>query len=300
MSDNRSEAYHPELRSVATLLPRAIVGHRSLPVVRRLSRLPGRRTPHDVDVVSVSEHVRVRVYGLPHDDTPRPVLLWIHGGGYVMGSAGQDDALCRRFARRLGLPVVSVDYRLAPEDPYPAAIDDCYAALAWVTSRSWVDSTRIAIGGASAGGGLAASLALAARDRGAITPAFQLLVYPMLDDRTGRSPHPNERRFRIWNSRSNQMGWQAYLCATDDPKAAPARVENLSGLAPAWIGGGSLDPLYEEGLAYAARLRAAGVPCTALTVPGAFHGFDAVLPRRTVSREFFNDQCAAVSNGLGL
>lgn len=193
-----------------------------------------------------------------------------------------------------------MDYRLAPKHPYPAAIDDCYSALAWLAGRSWADPTRIAIAGASAGGGLTASLALVARDRGAITPAFQLLVYPMLDDRTGRSPHPNDRRFRMWNSQSNQIGWQAYLCATDDPRAAPARVEDLSGLAPAWIGVCSLDLLHDEGLIYAERLRAAGVECGVHTVHGAFHGFDAVLPRSTVSRDFFSRQCIAVSNGLGL
>ena len=118
---------------------------------------------------------------------PGPALLWIHGGGYVIGTAQQDDELCRRFARELGVTVAAVDYRLAPEHPYPAPLEDCYAALTWLAALPAVDPARVAIGGASAGGGLAAALALLARDRGEVTPTLQLLAYPMLDDRSGSS-----------------------------------------------------------------------------------------------------------------
>lgn len=198
------------------------------------------------------------------------------------------------------MPVAAVDYRLAPQNPYPAALEDCYTALEWLSRQPGVDPDRIAIGGASAGGGLTAALALAARDRGRVAPIFQLLVYPMLDDRTGLHLNPNERRYRIWNSAANQLGWRAYLGSADPVGAVPARAEDLSSLPQAWIGVGSLDLFCDEDRRYAARLREAGVDCAVHVVPGAFHGFDAVLPRRAISRKFFDAQCAAVSGALDL
>lgn len=220
---------------------------------------------------------------------PTPALLWIHGGGYVIGTARQDDRLCSAFSRRLGIAVASVDYRLAPEHPYPAPLEDCYSALTWLADLPSVDRYRVAIGGASAGGGLAAALALLARDRAELSPAFQLLVYPMLDDRSsataGNSTH------RLWDHRSNRFGWAAYLGDADPRIAVPGRRDDLSGLPPAWIGVGTHDLFHDEDLAYAERLRAAGVPCRVETVPGAFHGFDAIVPKAQVSRRFFDSQC---------
>jgi acetyl esterase/lipase len=227
-----------------------------------------------------------------------PALLWIHGGGYVIGSAQQDDDLCRRFARELGVIVAAVDYRLAPEHPYPAPLEDCYAALTWLAALPAVDPARIAIGGASAGGGLAAALALLARDRGEVTPTLQLLAYPMLDDRSGSTPE--NPKYRLWGPTSNRFGWAAYLGNADPKVAVPARHENLSGLPPAWIGVGTHDLFHDEDLAYAARLTAAGVPCHIETVPGAFHGFDVIAPKAAVSRAFFTSQCASLRSALAV
>jgi len=227
---------------------------------------------------------------------PAPALVWIHGGGYVMGTAAQDDALCRRFSTRLGATVASVDYRLAPEHRYPAALEDCYSALTWLAGLNAVDSRRVAIGGASAGGGLAAALAQLAHDRAEVTPAFQLLVYPMLDDRSAATPtNPN---YRLWNPSSNRFGWAAYLGDADRQVAVPGRRADVSGLPPAWIGVGTNDLFHDEDLAYAQRLRDAGVPCDVEVVPGAFHGFDMWTPKAAVSRRFFDAQCDALRPAL--
>jgi acetyl esterase/lipase len=189
-----------------------------------------------------------------------------------------------------------VDYRLAPEHPYPAPLEDCYSALTWLAGLPAVDPARVAIGGASAGGGLAAALALLARDRGEITPVLQLLAYPMLDDRSGAVP--KNLNYRLWSPKSNRFGWAAYLGTADPQVAVPARRDDLSGLAPAWIGVGTHDLFHDQDLAYAERLTAAGVPCDVEVVPGAFHGFDAVVPKAAVSRSFFASQCASLRTAL--
>jgi acetyl esterase/lipase len=220
--------------------------------------------------------------------------LWIHGGGYVIGSAAQDDRRCRRFADRLGVPVAAVDYRLAPKHPYPAALEDCYEALAWLTRLPGIDPTRVAIGGASAGGGLTAALALLARDRGELAPLLQLMVYPMVDDRSCDRPGVRNRNYRMWNPNTNRLGWTAYLNGADPQVAVPSRHDDLSGLPPAWIGVGTLDPLHEENVEYARRLKDAGVACDLDIVTGAFHGFDIVAPAAGVSRAFFDRQCEAL------
>jgi acetyl esterase/lipase len=222
---------------------------------------------------------------------PAPALLWIHGGGYVVGTAAQDDATCAGFAAELGVNVASVDYRLAPEHPYPAALDDCYTALTWLTRLPFVDPTRVAVGGASAGGGLAAALALVARDEG-IALTSQLLVAPMLDDRSSESPARAPRGRRLWNYDSNKLGWTAYLADADPEIAVPARRQDLSGLPPTWIGVGSLDLFHDESVDYAGRLNRAGVPCELHVVPGAFHGFDVIMPRTSLARNYFQSQCA--------
>jgi acetyl esterase/lipase len=214
----------------------------------------------------------------------------------VIGTAQQDDRLCRRFSSRLGLTVASVDYRLAPEHPYPAPLEDCYSALAWLAALPSVNPERVAIGGASAGGGLAAALALLARDRGEITPAFQALAYPMLDDRS--SATRENRNYRLWNTRSNRFGWTAYLGDADPQDAVPGRRDDLGGLPPAWIGVGTHDLFHDEDLAYAQRLTDAGVPCHVEVVPGAFHGFDQVLPKAQVSQQFFDSQCESLRGVL--
>jgi acetyl esterase/lipase len=286
--------FHPDLRKVARYLPKQVVTPLTLPIIRVVSRLSSRNTPAGVEVLTLPSGVGLRLFRPPAVTGPAPALLWIHGGGYVIGTAAQDDLLCRNFSAELGITVASVDYRLAPEHPYPAALDDCYAALTWLAGLPSVDRERVAIGGASAGGGLAAALALVARDRGEIGLAAQLLVYPMLDDRTvGRDDldHPGHR---LWNQSSNRFGWDAYLGDADRDVAVPARRDDLAGLPPARLGVGTLDLFHDEDLAYAERLRASGVPCDVEVVPGAFHGFDGVLPKADVSRSFFVSECDAL------
>ena len=291
--------FHPELARAARFLPRSSVTPSSLPLMRAaLKLLQKRRTPSDVEALTLASGVKVRLHRPPNATGAEPGLVWIHGGGYVIGAAAQDDALCRRFARQLGATVASVDYRLAPEHPYPAPLEDCYAALTWLAGLPAVDPTRVAIAGASAGGGLAAALALLARDRAEVAVAAQLLVYPMLDDRSSNQPglqHPNHR---VWTQKANGFAWPCYLGDADPNIAVPARREDLGGLPPAWIGVGTLDLFHQEDLAYAERLNAAGVSCEVVEVPGAFHGFDGVVADAEVSRSFFGSQVAFLHREL--
>ena len=168
------EDFHPDLRGIARWLPRMPISQRSLKTVRALQRVPRQRA-RNVEIVPMG-NVTVRLHRPAVPERPVPGLLWIHGGGMVMGNAAEEDRTCRLFADELGIVVVAVDYRVAPENPFPIPLHDCYDALAWFTGQPEVDPSRLAVGGASAGGGLAASLALLARDRGDISPVFQLLV----------------------------------------------------------------------------------------------------------------------------
>jgi acetyl esterase/lipase len=285
--------FHPELRRTARMLPKQVITPVTLPFVRAASRMMWRKKTDDVEVLTIPSGVEVRLHR-PAATGIGPALLWIHGGGYVIGDAAQDDVLCRRFARELGCTVAAVNYRLAPEHPYPAPVEDCYAALSWLVGLPSVDPTRVAIGGASAGGGLAAALALHTRDRDEIPLSAQLLVYPMLDDRTVQRSDLDNPGHRLWNQSSNRFGWRAYLGDADPEVAVPARREDLSGLPPAWIGVGTLDLFHDEDLAYAERLRKAGVQCEVMVVKGAFHGFDGIAPKAHVSRSFFESQCGVL------
>ena len=282
--------FHPELKRSARLIPRSMITPNSLPVFRVAARLMDRRTPPDVEVLTLASGVRVRLHRAPGAQAEGPALLWIHGGGYVIGSAAQDDELCRRFARELGVTVAAVDYRLAPEHPYPTPLEDCYGALRWLVDLPGVDPARVAVAGASAGGGLAAALALLARDRGEVSLAAQLLVYPMVDDRSATQEGLDDHHHRLWTQKSNVYGWTSYLGDADPNVAVPARNPDLGGLPPAWIGVGTNDLFHQEDLAYAERLTSAGVPCDVEVVPGAFHGFDGVVPKARVSQGFFASQ----------
>lgn len=297
----QSDEYHPDLRRIARVLPRGTFTRRTIPVIRALTRrLASRKPPRGVEVLTLPSGVGVRLHRPSMAAHVGGALLWIHGGGYVIGTAAQDDKLCRRFVQRLGVAVAAVDYRLAPEHPYPAALEDCYDALIWLSNLPGIDSAKIIVGGASAGGGLTAALALLARDRGTVTPAFQLLVYPMVDDRSSDRPGIENPRYRMWNPSSNRLGWDAYLRGADRDAAVPSRRTDLSGVAPAWIGVGSLDPLHDEDVDYARRLADAGVPCELHTVAGAFHGFDLVAPRAGVSQAFFDRQCEVLKEMLAV
>lgn len=269
-----------------------------------------------------SSGVRILVYEPEGRSTPSGAIVWLHGGGTILGIPEQSHDAVSRIAAELGVLVVSVDYRLAPEHPFPAALEDGYAALAWLADQAdalGVDPARIAVGGDSAGGLLAASLAQLARARGGPALAFQALVYPMLDDRTDGSAAPDRPAF-VWTPASNRFAWAAYVGrdrsaaaspAGDVPTvasvadgaiavpAAPARCDDLTGLPPAWIGVGDLDLFLEEDLDYAARLEAAGVPCELHIEPGMYHGADAIFPSRASMVAFRRRLHDALRSAIG-
>ncbi|SMC24069.1 Acetyl esterase/lipase [Clostridium acidisoli DSM 12555] len=237
-----------------------------------------------------------------------PAVFWIHGGGYVMGHPDGDDALCECFTEKIKCIVVSIDYRLAPEHKYPAAIEDCYAGLKWTVSKAEelkIDTSRIAIAGASAGGGLTAALALMVRDRGEIKVAFQAPLYPMLDDRnvTPSSHEINEKNLpKAWNREANEIAWKMYLGSNISGEtsyyAAPARAKDLTGLPPAYIFIGQLDPFRDETLEYVTRLVQAGIPVEFHLYPGCFHGFDSIFNNTEISRQARSEYINAISKAL--
>jgi acetyl esterase/lipase len=248
----------------------------------------------------------VRVYR-PNDQASQlPALYWIHGGGYVMGDIDMDDRLMMQLAKRIGCVTASVDYRLAPENPFPAPVEDCYSGLKWLFANSDelnIDPSRIAIGGASGGGGLCAGLALMVRDRGEVKPAFQLLIYPMIDDRNATPASHAITDPRVWHRESNRLGWKAYLGrdggdAEVSPYAAASRATELAGLPPAYIPVGALDLFIDENIEYAQRLIQAGVPTELHVYPGAFHGFDLFAPSAAVSKQFKADRDSALKRAL--
>lgn len=231
-----------------------------------------------------------------------PCIYHVHGGGYIGGAAKDLEAIHRPLSAELGCMIVSVEYRLAPETVFPGAIEDCYAGLAWTVANAdklGIDLSRMGVMGESAGGGLAAALALLVRDRGEYMFAFQHLMYPMIDDRTCTlaDPHPHAGEF-IWNAASNHFGWSSLLGREpggDDvsPYAAAARATDLAGLPQTFIMTGALDLFLEENMEYARRLMRAGVPAEFHVYPGCFHAFDAA-PGNAVSDAARRDSRAAL------
>lgn len=294
--------FHPDLARLGRMAPRGIGRPWLRPPVAGLMGVLG-RLPRPGKTVKL-QHSRVIVHGTTgREDHSRPALLWLHGSGMIgMGQPHEWDAQLVPLTKELGLISASATYRAAPRHPYPAALDDAEAAFDWLSQHPEVDPTRIAIGGGSAGGGLAAALAIRLRDRGGITPIHQTLIYPMLDDRSAAITGPNDRNFRIWDRRSNEYGWSSYLQGVDRERppgeAVPGRAPDLSGLPPAWIGVGTLDLFHDECLSYAQRLGEAGVPVTQEVVEGAFHGFDLLAPKAPVVRDFLGKQRDAVAAAI--
>jgi acetyl esterase/lipase len=253
-----------------------------------------------------SPDVRIYIVNANPSAAPRPAILHMHGGGFVMRDAKSALHQVQQLAADLDCVVIAVDYRLAPETPFPGALDDNYASLKWLyqnAAQLGVDPSRIAVLGDSAGGGHAAMLAIATRDRGEIPLAYQALIYPMLDDRTGSTRTPAAHVGKvIWSAQDNVFGWSSLLgvpagSAEVPHGAVPARVENLSGLAPAFIGVGAVDLFVDENIDYARRLMAAGVPTELHVVPGAFHGFDGI-ETASIARQFRSTLIHALSLAL--
>lgn len=289
-------AYHPDLNR-ARFYPPSLGLPRTLPLFRTLEAFQKRFVKPKARKVSVSETADVYFVGPPSGRKPAPALLWMHGGGMVLGTAVSEFSLTlKRYGPHLDVAMAFVEYRLAPEHPFPAAMDDCVAALAWLADQPDVDSSRIAIGGGSAGAGLAAGLALRARDEMEVKPAFQMLTYPMIDDRTAQRTDLDVMPVKLWNQTCNRFAWSSYLGgATGDdvhPYAAPSRAEDLSDLPPAWIGVGTLDLFHDEAVEYARRLHEAGVPCDLEVVEGAYHGFD--VGSAPVAQDFHRSRIEAL------
>lgn len=304
-----------ELRPMLDAMPTVSLNAALLPLVRQrpawVEVNPADRARTEVEERHVpgpegAPDVGIRIYRPRDADGILPGIFHIHGGGFVAGSALGLEGVHLPMAARLCCCIVSVDYRLAPEAPFPAAIEDCYAALTWMVANSatlGVDPSRIGVMGESAGGGLAAALALLVRDRAEYTLAFQHLIYPMLDDRTcvAVDPHPHTGQF-IWNADSNRFGWTSLLGHEPGKEgvscyAAPARAPDLGGLPPTFIATGSLDLFLEEDIDYARRLSRAGVAVELHVYPGAFHAFNA-WPTARVAEAARTDSLRALERAL--
>jgi len=275
-----SDATLPEIRAkIAALTLPALES-----VPWKQMAVPARKANPDVSVYAINAQ----------PGAFRPGIVYMHGGGFVFGDAKSTIRELQLLSAALDCCVVSVDYRLAPETRYEGSIEDNYAGLRWLSAHAselGVDPARIAVMGESAGGGHAALLAITARDRGEIPVAFQMLIYPMLDDRTGIS-HKVPPYFGTigWRTDANYYGWRSFLGRTPGGRSAPAgavpsRVADLRGLPPTFIGVGSIDLFVDEDVAYSARLIDAGVPCELHVVPGAYHGFDH-NPVASASKQF--------------
>jgi acetyl esterase/lipase len=320
LDQTKSDPYalvDPELLAAARLSPLTDWNDAMLADVRKHQPPPAATPPSIPGVYSTIRHIpgptgapeiRLVIADTAPDKRGKPALLHMHGGGYFVGNPEAFIPGVVRYAKPSGCLVVSVDYRLAPETRFPGALEDNYAALLWLYHHAdelGVDPRRIAIAGESAGGGHAAALAIHARDKAEVPIVFQLLIYPMLDDRTGSNhPVPAPIGKIAWGAASNRFGWTALLgvpagSAKVPYGSVPARVENLAGLPPAFIGVGAIDLFVDEDVLYAKRLIDAGVATELNVVPGAFHAFDLSVPNAQLSKRFCESIAVALQRAFG-
>ena len=299
---------HPELRDALRQLP---VFHlpADLEEARKRPRPPFQKSDRmairdEMIKGAAGQNMLIRIYE-PKDSRTngRPALLWIHGGGYIMGHPDYDDNLCQTFAEEAGCVVFSPDYRLAPEHPFPAGLEDCYTALVWLhasAGRYGIDTARVAIGGVSAGGGLTAALALLARDRGGPSVCFQMPLYPMIDDRNVLPSSYEITHPAVWNREKNIAAWAMYLAGAAEvsPYAAPIRAENLAGLPPTYTCVGQLDPFRDETIEYVTRLAQAGVDVEFHLYPGGYHAYEHAVPGAEISIRTKNEYVQALARAL--
>ncbi|VWX53314.1 alpha/beta hydrolase [Novosphingobium sp. 9U] len=319
MTPDYTRLVNPELLEAALFMRETTLAY--TPMTR--DKLQSRRAWMEENAGTPLPHVPYEVRGIPRTSGPdvlvyvvnpqpgrsRPGVLHMHGGGFTASTALLSLPQVQAMAAELDCTVVSVDYRLAPETTWEGSLDDNYTALLWLHANAdalGVARDRIALVGESAGGGHAALVALAARDRGEVPVCFQCLTYPMLDDRTGTSRQLAEHiGWFGWSAEANRFGWASFLGCQPGGDAAPvaavpARREDLAGLPPTWIGVGGLDLFVEEGIDFALRLNRAGVATELLVVPGAFHGFDSFRRDAAVSRRFARARMEALRRGLGI
>ncbi|CAG2141295.1 alpha/beta hydrolase [Cupriavidus numazuensis] len=253
----------------------------------------------EITIPGPAGDIRVRIY-TPHGDGPFPALVYCHGGGWVVGDLDTVDVPCRLLATRASCVVVSVDYRLAPEHRFPAAAEDAYAAFQWLVSNAralHVDATRIAVGGDSAGGNLAAVVALMARDRAAPQPCFQVLLYPVTDGALDTPSYRENAEGYLLTRDSMVWFWNHYVGDADrtHPYASPLRAEHHRGLPPAFVVTAEFDPLRDEGEAYARRLAEAGTPVECKRYDGTIHGFCWMPGVLDKGRQALDDTAAALA-----
>ena len=246
--------------------------------------------------------VRVRIYRPEGASSPLPGVYYIHGGGMVLGTVEGEEGSAMWICHEVGAVVVSVDYRLAPENPHPAPVEDCYAGLVWTAEHAdelGIDAERMAIYGGSAGGGLALGTVLLARDRGGPRLSFMMPIYPMIDD-TNTLPSTHEvTDIGIWDRSGNLEAWEWYLGGKEaDQYAAPARAEDLSGLPPAFIDVGTVDMFRDEDIAFAQRLMQAGVPCELHIHPGSYHASETFAPDAALSQRIWSGRIDALKRAL--
>lgn len=303
---HNAELIDPALRAPLEQFPGLDITRENVAQIRAgMASMPKAETPFAIksEAMTVAAEVEVPVMVYRESDRPnQPALLWVHGGGYLFGSA--DDERAKVIAHTHDVTVVSVDYRMAPEHPFPAGPNDCYAVLGWLFSEDCpldVDRSRIAIGGASAGGGMSAGLALMNRDKDNHPVVFQLLIYPMIDNLHATASGSLEGH-AIWNRKTSFNAWEMYLDGVPgeqaSPYAAASRASNLSGLPPAFVCVGAEDLFRDEDIEYARRLIAAGVPTELLVVPGVYHAAEGMAPDAPVSQRLNQSIMTAIGHAL--
>lgn len=295
------EMIHPEIRRRGTLVRKVFNFKskkgfvRTQKLVTRARGLMKSKGLEMMDYYTMTpSHYALRMCAFK---APGPVkgaagLLWMHGGGYAIGTPEQDSAIIKRLVDATGCVAVSPDYRLSTQTPYPAAIDDCYHALLWMKVHArelGIRDDQIFVGGDSAGGSLAAAVTLMARDKGEVSVAFQMPLYPMLDDRM-ITPSSQDNDAPIWNTQANTIAWEMYLGSLYGTEgvpayAAPSRAESFAGLPPTYTFVGGIEPFHDETVAYIEALKAAGVEAEIDVYPGCFHAFETICPKAPVAQQ---------------
>jgi acetyl esterase/lipase len=245
-----------------------------------------------IDRKNENSKIRIRTYRPKNNEKKLPALLYLHGGGYVIGSPEKSAGQFKPFLETRDCVVIAPDYRKSLDAPYPAALDDSYDTLVWIKENAeqlGISTDQIMVGGHSAGGGLTAAVCLYARDKKEVSISFQMPIYPMIDDRM-TNPSAVNNTMPLWDSKTNKLGWQLYLKGLSEKGldipiyAAPSRANDYSNLPPTATFVGDIEPFYDETCIYVENIKKAGVPVEFEVYEGCYHGFDAVVPNSKVSR----------------